>query len=101
MFRKCFTTSAFGVFILLLCALLTSATAFAHPLGNYSINHYTLFDLRTDEFRMFYLLDFAEIPSFREMDLLDTDMDNEISEDEIGVYLEKRVPQFLSNLAWS
>jgi len=98
-FHKRFTKSAFGVFGLLLCTLLTSAIASAHPLGNYSINQYTLFDLRSDELRIFHLLDFAEIPSFREMDLLDTNMDNEISEDEIDVYLDKRVPEFLSKLA--
>ena len=93
--------SALGLGFLLPCTLLFTATASAHPLGNYSINQYTLFDLRSDDFRIFHMLDFAEIPSFREMDLLDTDVDNAISESEIQAYLEIRVPQFLSNLTFT
>ena len=101
MFHRCFTRPKALLGLLALTLPLLTSAASAHPLGNYSINQYTLFDLRSDEFKLIYLLDFAEIPSFREMDLLDSDMDNAISDSEIDAYFEKRVPQFLSNLELS
>lgn len=99
MFHRCFTISALGLGILLPCALLFSPTASAHPLGNYSINHYTIFDLRAEAFRIHHMIDLAEIPSFREMDLLDVNLNGAIDGEEALKYLDKRVPEFLSNLA--
>lgn len=95
MFQQRFKRSAFGLGIL----LLFNAMAYAHPLGNYSINHYTVFELRGEEIRIYHLIDLAEIPSFQEMDLLDVNFDNQISDDEVQAYLDTRIPEFLSNLA--
>jgi ABC-type nickel/cobalt efflux system permease component RcnA len=74
------------------------ATAFAHPLGNYSINQYTLFELRGETPRIYYQVDIAEIPSMREMDLLDQNFDNKATQEEIASYLDKRVPDLFNNL---
>ncbi len=98
MFRYCFTGPGASRSLLALALSLLASSTFAHPLGNYSVNQYVLFDLRSDEFRLFYLLDMAEIPSFREMELLDGDMDNAVSDAEIDAYLEERIPQLLSGL---
>ncbi len=81
----------------LLCCL-APVTAYAHPLGNYSINQYTLFELRGEVPRIYYQVDIAEIPSMREMDLLDVNFDNKANPEEIRVYLDKRVPDLFNNL---
>lgn len=82
--------------IIALCC--STAPAFAHPLGNYSLNQYTLFDLRGQSPRIYYLLDIAEIPSLKEMDRLDTNYDNQFTDDELAGYLEWRVPETAKNL---
>ena len=40
--------------------------ALAHPLGNFTINHYSRVELVGDQARVLYVLDLAEIPTFQE-----------------------------------
>lgn len=85
------------LFILLIS--MASFGAVAHPLGNFSINQYWLVDLRGDSLDIYYLLDIAEVPSFREMDRLDTDLDGAMSSEEIARYLEASVPELVKQMA--
>jgi nickel/cobalt transporter (NicO) family protein len=48
-----------------LAALLVPATASAHPLGNFTINHYSRVQPSGDRIYVLYVLDMAEIPTFR------------------------------------
>jgi len=41
-----------------------AAMLYAHPMGNFSVSHYTRFDVQTDRIAMTYSLDLAEIPTF-------------------------------------
>lgn len=51
-----------------LALLLTfSRGAFAHPMGNFSVNHYAKVDLGRDRVTIVYFIDLAEIPAFQEM----------------------------------
>jgi ABC-type nickel/cobalt efflux system permease component RcnA len=43
------------------------ADALAHPLGNFSISHYSGLSVHTDGIELRYLIDMAEIPTFQEM----------------------------------
>jgi nickel/cobalt transporter (NicO) family protein len=47
-------------------ALLAPAAANAHPLGNFTINHFAAVELAGDRVYVRYALDLAEIPSFQE-----------------------------------
>jgi ABC-type nickel/cobalt efflux system permease component RcnA len=47
-------------------ALTVPAAAAAHPLGNFSVNHYSRLELAGDAIYVRYALDLAEIPSFQE-----------------------------------
>jgi nickel/cobalt transporter (NicO) family protein len=49
-----------------LAALTVPATAGAHPLGNFSINHLTQISVSRDRIDVRYVLDQAEIPTFQE-----------------------------------
>ena len=42
-------------------------TALAHPMGNFSINHYTRIIAGAREVELDYIIDMAEIPTFQEM----------------------------------
>ncbi|MEH2455402.1 nickel/cobalt transporter [Nostoc sp.] len=44
----------------------------AHPLGNFTINHYAGVQVATDGVGIDYVLDMAEIPAFQEINQLDT-----------------------------
>ena len=46
-------------------ALAAPLSAAAHPMGNFSISHYTAIQVEPDGIRLRYLLDLAEIPTFQ------------------------------------
>jgi nickel/cobalt exporter len=50
------------LFLLALCRL-----ASAHPMGNFSVNHYSKITLETDQIRVDYFIDLAEIPTYQEL----------------------------------
>jgi len=41
--------------------------ALAHPMGNFSVNHYSKITLENDRIRVRYLIDLAEIPTYQEL----------------------------------
>ncbi|HVS06673.1 MAG TPA: hypothetical protein VHK65_10975 [Candidatus Dormibacteraeota bacterium] len=47
--------------------------AFAHPLGNFTINHYSRIQLAGDQVGVHYVLDLAEIPAFQEKQRIQDD----------------------------
>ena len=57
--------------LLRLCALLLlmglCRLASAHPMGNFSVNHYSKIDLRSDRLVVRYFIDLAEIPTYQEL----------------------------------
>jgi ABC-type nickel/cobalt efflux system permease component RcnA len=53
--------------LLLVTALLWSAIAFTHPMGNFSVGRYSKLQMTPDGVRVFYVLDLAEIPTFELM----------------------------------
>lgn len=59
----------------LLLTLITSfafvPAAFAHPLGNFTINHYAGIHVSSDSVTIDYVLDMAEIPAFQEIATFD------------------------------
>ena len=44
--------------------------ALAHPMGNFSINHYARFEAQTGRLTLRYVLDYAEIPTVTERDAM-------------------------------
>jgi nickel/cobalt exporter len=46
--------------------------AFAHPLGNFTVNHYAGLQISPDVITIDYVMDMAEIAAFQEIELLDT-----------------------------
>jgi ABC-type nickel/cobalt efflux system permease component RcnA len=51
---------------LVLAALALPAVASAHPLGNFTTNHFTRLEVAGDRVYVTYVLDLAEIPTFQE-----------------------------------
>jgi hypothetical protein len=62
----------------------------AHPLGNFTINHYSRIELAAEQVILRYALDMAEIPTFQERVLIDRDQDSQLSEEERIEYLNNK-----------
>jgi len=58
------TSSILAILVVILVVLACSAMLSAHPLGNFSINHYMRFDAVPGGVEMRYAMDLAEIPTF-------------------------------------
>ena len=56
----------FGASLLAIALALSPSTADAHPLGNFTINHYLGVVVRPDVVVLDYVVDMAEIPAFQE-----------------------------------
>lgn len=56
--------------LLFLAAMGRPAVAWAHPLGNFTINRYSRLEVQPEIIRIRYVLDEAEIPTYQDMALL-------------------------------
>ncbi len=54
-------------FCLLAVSLLLGPRSLAHPMGNFSVNHYSKISLESDGIRISYIIDLAEIPTYQEL----------------------------------
>jgi ABC-type nickel/cobalt efflux system permease component RcnA len=54
-------------FILLTLCLCLAPRSFAHPMGNFSVNHYSRISLDREGIRISYIIDLAEIPTYQEL----------------------------------
>ncbi len=52
--------------LFLFVLILSAASSFAHPMGNFSINHYSKVTIKAGSVEIVYLIDMAEIPTFQE-----------------------------------
>ncbi len=62
MFRK-----QIYLFSLIAVSLLLGPRSLAHPMGNFSVNHYSKISLETDGIKISYIIDLAEIPTYQEL----------------------------------
>lgn len=74
----------------------------AHPLGQLSINHFARLTMAAGDnsgVEVRYVVDLAELPTFREAQVADTDASGEVSSAEMEHYLETVTPTYVSGLA--
>lgn len=88
---------AFAVVLLLLIARVTNVAA--HPLGNFTINHYARLEIAPTQVQLYIVYDFAEIPTFQAKQILDVNADGNLTQDERTKYLAAVLKETTSNLA--
>lgn len=71
--KKLFRTLT--LFLTALASMVFVPSAFAHPLGNFTINQYAALRISRDTIVLDYVLDMAEIPAFQELAPFDVDGD--------------------------
>ena len=82
-----------GLFIFILTGMAT-----AHPLGNFTINHYSRIEIEKSRVRIRAVLDMAEIPTFQESQKIDTNKDGKLSENELNAFAAQITPEYIANL---
>ncbi|WP_373526962.1 nickel/cobalt transporter [Nostoc sp.] len=70
----------------------------AHPLGNFTINHYAGVQVATDGVGIDYVLDMAEIPAFQEINHLDINRDRKAEPIETVEYPKQKCQEINSHL---
>ncbi|HEV2062019.1 MAG TPA: hypothetical protein VGR12_04130, partial [Solirubrobacteraceae bacterium] len=83
----------FGGVLALLVALAAPTAATAHPLGNFTVNHFSRLEPAGDGVRIAYVLDMAEIPTFQEQARIDADRDGHPEAHELDAYATARAEE--------
>ena len=91
-------TRAIVIILVLLAMHVVVPSAAAHPLGNFTINHYAGLKVRRDAIDLHYVLDMAEIPAFQEISSLDADRDGIAEADETAGYHSAKCEAILPEL---
>jgi ABC-type nickel/cobalt efflux system permease component RcnA len=73
--------------------------AFAHPLGNFTINHYAGLEVAAGEIRVVYALDVAEIPTYQLRSTIDADADGTMEPAELAAWSATKSRELLGGLA--
>jgi len=66
-----------------------SSFAVAHPLGNFTINHFTRIEVGNDRVKLHSVIDMAEIPTFQELQKIDTNGNGKVSTEELDAYVNR------------
>jgi hypothetical protein len=82
----------------LLLVLVGARLADAHPLGNFSIDHYSRIRVTAGGLQLRYVIDMAEIPTMQELLEGDVNRDGEFSDGERHKYLGETVRSLASRL---
>ncbi len=95
-----------GILVALLLTLAVGwlsnvSPAAAHPLGNFTVNRYSRVEIGAAGVNIHYVLDMAEIPTFQEKDLVDTNHDGQISDPERLAYLDRKANEIQTGLKLS
>jgi ABC-type nickel/cobalt efflux system permease component RcnA len=95
------TSPALALTLLFLLAyfFLFYTPVFAHPMGNFSINHYSKIGVGENSLNLRYIIDMAEIPTFGEMGDVDTNGDMSTSPEEEENYLSRKAEEFQKGLS--
>ncbi|MGA2214179.1 MAG: sulfite exporter TauE/SafE family protein [Bryobacteraceae bacterium] len=79
-----------GITVLFALILSCAATSFAHPMGNFSINHYAKITVGQRSIEIRYLIDMAEIPTFQE--IRQFDITPTADDPSVARYLDRQRP---------
>jgi hypothetical protein len=82
---------------IMLCVGFVGA-AIAHPLGNFTINHFARIEIGDEQIRVRYVVDMAEIPTLQELQTMNESADGSPTSAELNAYLERIIPQYAAGL---
>ncbi|HEX6507867.1 MAG TPA: sulfite exporter TauE/SafE family protein [Chloroflexota bacterium] len=89
------------VILPLIGVLAAASPAAAHPMGNFSINHFSALSVDGHIVRILYIVDMAEIPTFQELGSLNVDRAAQLSGAARSRYLASKARDLASGLTLS
>src|SRR5262252_1307001 len=96
-FYSCCRVAALALVGAFLLAL-PGPRALAHPLGNFSINHFARLELGGGNIQIRYVIDIAEIPTFQELQKVTGKPDAAPTKAELDAYLERVAASYLEGV---
>ena len=88
----------FAAIVAGLLGLALPAVVAAHPLGNFTINHFAELRVAPDRIDLDIVIDMAEIPTFQERQRMDGDEDGSVSDDEAADWASARCTSLAAEL---
>ncbi len=82
----------------LLIAGLYPQMAASHPLGNFTVNHFSQLKIENGHVLVAYVIDMAEIPAFGELRAADIDGNGTVSNTELNAYLGRVAASYADGL---
>src|SRR5580698_7831449 len=79
-----------------LLTILAAQACFAHPMGNFSINHYAGIRIDKGTIEVLYLIDRAEIPTYQEMQ--DAGIVPQVGDASLPPYLAREAAEWVKNI---
>jgi len=76
-----------------------AAAVSTHPLGNFTINHFTRLEVGPQRLTLRYVVEMAEISTFQELQVIDTDRNGVPSRAELDAYVERIAARYQDGLA--
>ena len=87
-----------SVLAALFTILFVASIAFAHPLGNFTINHFARIEVGSDRIAIHYVVDMAEIPAFQELQKIKASGNDEPSVEELKAYAEHAAAKLVEGI---
>lgn len=87
--------------VVVIFAIGSAVPTLAHPLGNFTINHFARIEADAERIRIKFVVDMAEVPTLQEMREADADADGSLSDAELHMYAERIAPLYGENLRLS
>src|ERR1044071_6377287 len=78
--------------------LFVASVAFAHPLGNFTINHFARIEVGSDRLAIHDVIDMAEIPAFQELQKIKASGEREPSVEELKAYAEQAAAKLVEGI---
>ena len=72
--------------------------AIGHPLGNFTISHFTRLEIAPEQIHIRYIVEMAEISTFQEFELIDTNHNRTPDEEELEAYGQRMSQQYAQGL---
>jgi nickel/cobalt exporter len=96
---RLFRLTFLGLLVAGLTLALTPHSASAHPMGNFTINHYSALTVGAGQVRVLYVIDMAEIPTYQELGTIRADHSPDLTAAERAAYMARQAPELLKGLA--
>ena len=89
---------ATALFASTIIVIALAGVSLAHPLGNFTTNHFIRIQVASQLVSVRLVVDMAEIPTFQELRIIDTDGDGQPSEAELVAYGNQAAARYVERL---